>query len=220
MGIFYALKTNKGTVSSALGKQLAADALAGDLSILEEAVRLTGYDRDNPKAKHVRAGAAKIVEIVAEQEPELVVPYLDQLMPALETAEPQTRWMVIRTLGFCANGAPLTAAKGIPFAAEYLREKAGLCLSSSADLYLGAMGAVSPEYAWQCFPLLIQAFSDPLPNEADWIAEAFLALHHHLGEAEKKQALQRLDSYERQNADSLRASTIRRFGKLRKRLNG
>lgn len=216
MGIFYALKANKGTVSSALGKQLAADALAGDLSILEEAVRLTCYDRNNPKAKHIRAGAAKIVEIVAEQEPALVAPYMDQLMPALEVAETQTRWMTIRTLGFCAKDAPQTAARGIPFAVAYLKENAGVCLSSSAELYLGAMGAVSVEYARQCFPLLIQAFADLMPNEVDWIIEAFLALHHHLGGTERKQVLQRLDAYEKQEAGQLKASTLSRFGKLRK----
>ena len=64
MGLLEKLKKNKGTVSSALGKELAAKVLAGDRELLNEAVELCLFDKENPKSKSVRAGAAKIVEIV------------------------------------------------------------------------------------------------------------------------------------------------------------
>jgi len=218
MSIFYALKSNKGTVSSALGKQLAADALAGDHAILTQAVHLSCYDKDNAKAKSIRAGAAKIVELVAEKSPALVAPQLKQLFEALEVTEPQTRWMIIRTFGYCAALDPQTAAKGLPFAEKYLREKAGVCLSGAAEYYLGEMGALSKGYAGQCFPLLMRAFADPLPNETDWIMEALLRLLDNLDDAQKAQVLRRLCEYKKQTAGALRKSTVKRMEALNERI--
>src|SRR3990172_5104634 len=99
MSIFHQLADNKGTVSSALGKQLAKQVLDGDESILREAIELTIFDPKNEKAKNIRGGAAKIVEQVAEKRPELVAVFLADLEPALDVPEPQTRWMIIRTFG-------------------------------------------------------------------------------------------------------------------------
>jgi len=67
MPILNQLQKNKGTLSSALGKSLAEKVLKGEKGILNEAVELINYDD-----KNVRAGAAKIIEIVAEKKPELV----------------------------------------------------------------------------------------------------------------------------------------------------
>jgi hypothetical protein len=103
MSIFEQLSNNKGTVSSALGKVLAKKALDGQISILLECVDLASYKPSAPNQKHIRSGAAKVIEIVAENRPELVAPYLEKLLPALSVKEPQTRWMIIRTMGFCAH---------------------------------------------------------------------------------------------------------------------
>lgn len=45
------LHYNKGTLSSALGKQLAHKVLTGDRKILPEAINLTFYQADNLMAK-------------------------------------------------------------------------------------------------------------------------------------------------------------------------
>ncbi|MBU1119408.1 hypothetical protein KKH43_06010 [Patescibacteria group bacterium] len=95
------LEGNKGTVSSALGKSLAKKILAGDKTLLKEAIPLVIYDD-----KNVRSGAAKIVEKVAEERPEFVSPYLDQLKPALNVDEAQTKWMIIHVSGLCASLEP------------------------------------------------------------------------------------------------------------------
>ena len=84
MDLLDQLKNNKGTVSSALGKELAKRVLDGDKSILEQAVDYVSYDLGNQKSKGIRAGAAKILEKVAEKEPELIANLLDKLKPALE----------------------------------------------------------------------------------------------------------------------------------------
>ena len=102
MSIFEQLSNNKGTVSSALGKELAQKVLQesrGD--ILLECIDLACYEASAPASKHIRSGAAKVVEIVAK-DPELVAPYLGKLFPALSVQEPQTRWAIIRVMGFGA----------------------------------------------------------------------------------------------------------------------
>ena len=87
MDLFSKLVNNKGTVSSALGKQLARDVLDGDTELLEEAISLVCYRLDEKSQKSIRAGAAKIVEIVAEKQPQLVADHLQDLLPALEVPE-------------------------------------------------------------------------------------------------------------------------------------
>ena len=122
------LKQNKGTVSSALGKQLAQKVIDGDHALLKDAVKFTSYDQDNKKAKSIRAGAAKIIEKVAEKKPELVAPYLDRLLPTLDMPEPQTRWMIILAFGYCVKDKPKLALKGINFAKSYIEENQGVIL--------------------------------------------------------------------------------------------
>ncbi len=62
MKLLNQLKNNKGTVSSALGKTLAQEALKGNNDILSEAFELVLFDD-----KNVRSGAGKIIEQVAEK---------------------------------------------------------------------------------------------------------------------------------------------------------
>ena len=176
MSILEALKNNKGTVSSALGKELAQQALAGEMEILREAIDLCTWKLPDMVGKNVRAGAAKTVESVAEKSPDLVAAKLEQLLPALEAPEPQTRWMVLRIFGFCATARPEVAEQAIPSAEEVLLTKEGLIVASSADLYLGEMGAVSTEYARKVFPILARSAATVIRNEADWILEAFIAM--------------------------------------------
>ena len=57
MSILPQLVENRGTISSALGKALASEALSGRMEILDEAVELLHHE-----SKNVRAGAAKIVK--------------------------------------------------------------------------------------------------------------------------------------------------------------
>ena len=174
MGIFELLKNNKGTISSALGKELAARAVGVEPEILIEAIELCVYDLPNPTTKNIRAGAAKTVEIVAEKLPCAVAPHLESLLPALSAPEPQTRWMVFRTCGFCAGLVPEVAAKAIQQAQIEIENKTGLIIASSADLFLGSLGAVSPEYAAIVFPLLEESARTVTKNEDVWILEAFL----------------------------------------------
>jgi hypothetical protein len=189
--IFQQLSHNKGTISSALGKTLAHEVLEqGRNDILLECIRLASYDGSDPAAKSIRSGAAKVVEIAAEKRPELVAPHLAELLPALSVEEPQTRWMIIRVMGFCAALNRPTAHKAIPFAESYLRAKEGLAIASSADLFLGELGAISRRDAARVFPILERSMSRAIGNEQDWLLESVLKLFANLDAAAQKKAIQ------------------------------
>jgi hypothetical protein len=184
MNLFEQLSKNKGTVSSALGKALAQQVLTeNQMGLLLECVELTAYAPSQPAAKSIRAGAAKVVEIVAEKRPELVAPHLEKLLPALSMPEPQTRWMVIRVMGFCAGLNPAIALRAVPYAEKYLKAKEGLVIASSADLFLGDLGAVSQKAAQKVFPVLEQSMENPIANEPDWLLEAGYKLYPNLSQA-------------------------------------
>ena len=103
MNILDALKNNKGTVSSALGKEIATEILQGKFQLIEVIIPLVTYNPHNKPDKNIRAGAAKVVECVAEKQPDLISPYISQLIKALEMEEPQTKWMIFMALGYCAK---------------------------------------------------------------------------------------------------------------------
>jgi hypothetical protein len=167
------LLENKGTVSSALSKQLAKETLAGDMTILKEASRLIHHD-----SKVVRSGAAKIIEKVAEEKPELVAPFLADLIQTLDYDEPQTKWMMIHTFGLCAKLQPDLSRDIFDSVLKYLEPTNGTCLRDRSIIYLGYMGQVSKLDCDKCFPQLIDSFTkhpdrvtrvfESLERLADW----------------------------------------------------
>lgn len=190
MNIFDRLSKNKGTVSSALGKSLARQVLQdGRDDILLECIDLVSYEASEPGSRHIRAGAAKVVEVVAEAKPELVAPRLGQLLPALSVQEPQTRWAIIRVMGFCAHLNRPVAQKAIAFAEKYLSAKEGLVIASSADLFLGDFGSLSKKDAAAVFPILERSMKDIVTNEQDWLLESVLKVFPNLGTSEQDKAL-------------------------------
>ena len=170
------LKANKGTVSSALGKELGAKVLNGDLSILREAFNYVIFYLGNEESKGIRAGAAKIIEVVAEKKPELIAPDLDKLKPALDAPETQTRWMLMYIFGFCAKLNPMASISIIDYAIKYLAEDAGVCLSGAVYQYLVRIGATSETTAKEVFPILDDSLKTASENEIDWILEGFLSM--------------------------------------------
>jgi hypothetical protein len=164
------------------------------------------------EGKQVRAGAAKILEKVAEKKPALVAPHLSSLVVGLDQPEPQTRWMIIQVFGFCAQLNPEVAAQGLGFAQSYLAERQGVCLSGAADLYLGMMGAVSEKFAAKAFPLLMEAYENPLTNEMDWVLEGMMKIAPLLSDEDKAV----LTDCAQEQLHAYKASTQKRAQKLKK----
>lgn len=210
MEIFDLLKNNKGTTSSALGKELASKVISGDHSILQEAIKYVVFEIEKPESKSIRAGAAKILEIVSQKKPELVAPNLNNIKPALNAQEPQTRWMLMQTFGFCAKLNPKDAISVLNYSKQYLNENAGVCLSGAVHIYLGRIGATSSKIANKVLPILDDSLKSASVNEIDWILEGFFSIIDKLG-AESKTLIQK-------NAelflDSKKKSTQKRAQKI------
>lgn len=210
MSIFEQLSNNKGTVSSALGKALAQKVLKGQVNILSECIELSSYEVEAPAKKNIRSEAAKVVEIVAEKQPELVSPHLEKLLPALSVKEPQTRWMIIRVMGFCAHLNKPVAQKAIGYAEKYIQDKDGLCLSSSADSFLGDFGALSKKDAQKVFPILMQSIENLVFNEQDWLLESLSKMLPNLDKDEQAEVFRFAERWQY----SARKSTQQRARKI------
>ena len=215
MSIFEKLSKNKGTVSSALGKELAQKVLQdGEIDILIECIGLVTYEISNAKVKNIRAGAAKVVEIVAEKRPELVATHLEDIFPALSVKEAQTRWMTMRTMGFCAHLNRVVAEKAIEYAKKYIAEKEGLIIASSADLFLGDYGSLSKEAATTVFPILEYSMDTVMTNEQDWLLETLYKMYPNLGEREREVVLKFAEEWQHFERKSTQ-KRARRILKLR-----
>ena len=199
MSILPQLENNKGTVSSALGKALAKRVLAGEHTILKEAIVLLGHD-----SKNVRAGAAKIIEQVAMDDPTLVVGFLPQLLPALDVTEPQTRWMAIHTLGLCASLDTQTALEALPNAEQIIGLDSGACLWGSAIKYLGYLGATSEANARTVFPILERALLT-IPRQTSSVLESFLRILDRTGGETQASIARYAELYAQQEKSSVRA---------------
>ena len=211
MSIFQQLARNKGTVSSALGKSLAQKVLKdGREDILLECIDLVTHEASAPASRHIRAGAAKVVEVVAEARPQLVAPHLGKLLPALSLQEPQTRWAVIRVMGFCAHLNRSVAQKAVVFAEKFLGDKEGLVIASSADLFLGDFGSLSKKDAAAVFPILERSMKNVVINEQDWLLEALLKVFPNLSKDDQDKALK----FAKRWQDSPRKSTQQRAGRI------
>jgi len=216
MDLLELLKTNKGTVSSALGKELAQKVLSGNTSILKSAFDCVLYDLENPKSKGIRAGAAKILEKVAEKRPGLIAHDLDRLKPAMKAKEPQTRWMILQVFGFCAKLNPEDAELILENARECLTENTGVCLSGAVHLYLGRIGATSDKTANKVLPILDDALRTASENEIDWILEGFLSILDRV-DPDSKELIKRNTELQ---LDAKKKSTQNRAKKILKKING
>ncbi len=213
MSILKELKNNKGTVSSALGKELSKRILAGETGILDEALDLVCYGLPDEKEKGVRAGAAKTVELTAEKKPELVAPFLEKLLPAFNAPEPQTRWMLYMTFGYCFKLNHKIAQQAFPCAVDTVRSKkeGQLCLVGSADLYLGRFGSFSKENAESAYAILLESSDTVIKNEHDWLLEAFMNIIPGLPEKHNENILSFAEEY----ANHPRKKTRERVEKIR-----
>jgi len=212
MTLFDRLARNKGTVSSALGKEIAKEILNGNDKLLSDTIPFVNYEPKKSTFKHIRAGAAKIIECVAEKRPELVAPYLEGILPALEVDEPQTKWMVFMTLGYCSKIEPTIAEKALPCAKQYVLEKTDgqLCLVGAIDMFLGNWGKISKENAQKAYVILVESTDNVILNEQDWILEGFYNIIDFLNENQKEVVVEFANEY----IDNSKKATQKRAQKV------
>jgi len=170
MTVLTQFQEEHGPISPALGKTLAQQVIAGDHAMLHEAVMLLAHED-----KEIRGGAAMIIQQVAMVYPQRVAPYLARMLPALESPELQTRWMLIHSFGLCAAHDRVAALRALPIAQQFIRSRSGVALWNATIVYLGNVGAISAGSARQVLPLLEQALRE-LPDLTKAALESCLRL--------------------------------------------
>ncbi|HUS87494.1 MAG TPA: hypothetical protein VMW76_09655 [Bacteroidales bacterium] len=189
MSLLERLRENKGTVSSAPGKELAKLVIRGDSGIFYEVLSLIHSDD-----KNVGSGAAKIIEKVAEENLSLVSPHLPDLLECMDYCESQTRWMVLHIAGLCANLQPKLSGTFFNSAVMFLEKEHGTVLNDRAITYFGYMGAVSNEDCNRCFPYLIRAF-ELHPKRTTRVFESLLRMKDLMDDLQKQTLLKYAAQY-------------------------
>lgn len=121
-------------------------------SLLECAVEsLAGSSRRS------RQQAARLVSGVAEENPDIVLPYVADLIDALERPEAQTRWECLDALGEIVPHDSSLCVDAIPGAELALFDENSGSLRLAAMRFLCCFGATSPQSSEQVWPLIDEA---------------------------------------------------------------
>lgn len=182
------LLEHKGTTEFC--KLMAKQVLQGDKAILDECLDLIHDDE-----KWIRIGAAKIIEKVAEEEPNLIAEHMPDLIVCMNYPEAQTRWMVLYIAGLCAKLQPETARELFDEAVKYFSDKKyGTVLNDRAITYFGFMGAVSQEDFKAVYPYMIECFTLH-KNRITRLLESLERQVQFFGEKEKKEIAPYIKKY-------------------------
>lgn len=130
---------------------------------------LSGRDRKS------RQMSAHIIAELARVRPEAIVPYVDDIVDAIERPEAQTRWEALDALTSLAKVDPATAAKGFEGAETSLFDEESGLLRMTAFRFFTTLGA-QQGWSTRAWPLLDEALQcyhgDPeFPGMLDAIVE-------------------------------------------------
>jgi len=131
---------------------MAEDSKTADEKSLELLVSQLGGPR-----RRSRQEASKIVAAIAKASPDAVLPYVDDLVDALERPEAQTRWQVLEALTSLA-GVDADATEGALEGAESsLFDEDSAIVRLAAFKFLAAVGSHSARLSDAVWPLLAEA---------------------------------------------------------------
>jgi hypothetical protein len=104
-----------------------------------------------------RQDASHELAVIAEREPELLMPHIDDLVDALERPEAQTRWEILNCLTHLALVDEATVSKAVGLAETSLFDDGSATVRLAAFKLLSRLGATAPEHSDQAWPLLNEA---------------------------------------------------------------
>ncbi|MDA3937329.1 MAG: hypothetical protein PF636_10855 [Actinomycetota bacterium] len=130
-----------------IAERAATDA--GELAAVFEA--LSGEDR------RVRVLAARVVQVLAINEPEVLRPHADELTDALGRPEPQTRWEVLGAFEQLVAVDARLVAKAITAISTELHDAESGVVRLAAFRVLAAYGATTENRSNRVWPLIDEA---------------------------------------------------------------
>lgn len=132
-------------------KELAV-VVANNSELLKDQITyLTGSTRRN------RQNAASVLAQVSKINPELLVPYVDSLVEALDNSEAQTRWECLEALVEMVSYDSRACDKAIAGAEASLFDEENGTVRLSALRFLCALGATTENRSEKVWPLLDEA---------------------------------------------------------------
>jgi hypothetical protein len=100
MEILSQLSSRKGDKTEISNRLVAEKCIANSRLLAEIAVGLEDKD------KKLQSDCIEVFTLVAENNPELAVPYADNILPLLSSKNTKTRWEAVHTLSFIADKIP------------------------------------------------------------------------------------------------------------------
>ena len=107
--------------------------------------------------RRIRQFAARVLHLLAERDPQRVVPCVPALIEALDRPEAQTRWEALGALCKLAETHPDLVEKAYEGAETSLFDENSSRVRIEAFRMLASLGATSPEKSDKVWPLLDEA---------------------------------------------------------------
>ncbi len=132
-------------------KDLAAEAIESEIKLTETVEQLSGPSRRS------RQNAASVLAQVAKSKPELVAPFSDEFIDALDRPEAQTRWESLDVLTELVHVESRSCDKALAGAETALFDEDNGFVRLAALRFLCTLGATTENRSQKVWPLLDEA---------------------------------------------------------------
>lgn len=160
------LSSVAGDPSEASNKAVARQALERPEILVEIAVGLEWGDRK------LVGDCAEVFTEVAKENPALVAPYMDRIVPLISHRDTRVRWESTHALALVASLVPEQIAPLVPDLVAKIERDKSVIVRDCTVLALGEYGRSGPEAAREVFPHLLQALEVWEGKHAKLVLEA------------------------------------------------
>lgn len=151
MSVLGRLSSAMGDPSEASNKAVAREALERP-EILDEVA--AGLEWDDRK---LVGDCAEVFTEVAKENPALVAPYVDRIVPLVSHKDTRVRWESTHILALVASLVPEQVAPLMPDLVAKIEQDKSVIVRDGAVQTLGEYGRSGPEAAREVFPHLLRA---------------------------------------------------------------
>ncbi len=151
MSVLGRLSSAMGDPSEASNKAVAREALERP-EILDEVA--AGLEWDDRK---LVGDCAEVFTEVAKENPALVAPYVDRIVPLVSHKDTRVRWESTHILALVASLVPEQVAPLVPDLVAKIEQDKSVIVRDGAVQTLGEYGRSGPEAAREVFPHLLRA---------------------------------------------------------------
>lgn len=151
MNIIELLSSRTGDKTSTSNKAAAAKCLANPILLNEIAVSLDAKD------VKLAGDCAEVMTMVAQEDPALVVPYSDNLLPLLRHKNTRCRWEAMHAFALVAGLAPRLVHEQLHLLESTIENDTSTIVRDYAVNAVAAYAGVDSECAHDAFPILLKA---------------------------------------------------------------